>query len=242
MPEAQATEKSTPPYIPWKTLENFVDKMRQSALPGVIDNSLLHQMAGSLRSQFRSSLRFLGLTGSDDVVTKRFRDLVDAFGTENWKPTLSGILMDAYAPVVGDLNIKTGTASQLHERFKPFAGEGVARERSVRFYLAAMKEAGIPTSPHFNTGAKPAARRVERKAPKDADAAAAQPEDLPEADTGSHDDAEVHVPGVTHFQMPIPGKKPVKVSLPDNLAKEEWDAVIVMLQSYVALLLKKPKS
>lgn len=46
MKEKEATKKSIPPYLPYKTLHNFLDSMKV-AVPTRIDRSLMKSMAGA---------------------------------------------------------------------------------------------------------------------------------------------------------------------------------------------------
>ena len=76
-------------YVSFTSFENFVKGLKETAVPPVIDGSILTNMSGSAASQIKTALRFLVLTqvtGDKDHVTQRLRDLVEAHGNDDeWK-------------------------------------------------------------------------------------------------------------------------------------------------------------
>lgn len=150
MSENTNENKHLPPYMSFKTLNSFVDRLNSSTTPPVIDKSVLSNMSGSGRSALMSALRYLQLVDGEDVVQDSLRNLVKAYKTDTWKAVLYDTLKGPYNEIVKDLDLKTGTDAQLQKAFKINGGvEGHMQINAIRFYLSFLKEAGIPYSPHF---------------------------------------------------------------------------------------------
>lgn len=111
-------EKVTPAYIPFPTLTHFIERLKSTAIPEQIDNSLLMPMSGGMRGSVRSALRFLGLTDANDFVNTTFHDLIQAHGGESWPQVLGSVIDTAYAPVLNGLDVTRATPNQLNGRFK----------------------------------------------------------------------------------------------------------------------------
>lgn len=156
MPE---TDQLTPAYVPWSAFVAFIDRLSATALPPKIDFSLTHGMSGATQSHLRSAMRFLGLIDSNNVVTDSLRRLVKAYGKEDWASALSDVL-GAYNAVVDGVELDTGTATQLRDAFRINGKvDGQVGDKAIRFYLTALKSAGLTVSPHFDRrGTKTAGR------------------------------------------------------------------------------------
>ncbi len=143
------------PYIPFRTFRGFIEKLHQTAVPPTIDHSVLETMSGSMRGQLLSSLRFLNLLDLENTVLEPLKKIVKSYKTDSWSDTLSEIIFDAYMEVIGDVDLDTGTARQLHDAFRLRGNvDGQMLEKSVRFYLGALEICGTTFSPHFK-GKKP---------------------------------------------------------------------------------------
>lgn len=141
--------KPPAPYISWKTFTAFLDHVHEK-VPAKVDASVLRNLSGTTRSQLLSALRFLALIEPDGTVRKDLRELLNAHKTDVWKSDLGSFINEAYAPIVGDMNIEEATENMLRERFRKEGGvEGTTVDNAMRFYLAALKDAGIPYSPHL---------------------------------------------------------------------------------------------
>ena len=147
---AETEQKNLPPYVSYPTLRNFLETLSNTATPKHIDKSMMPTLSGATQSHLMSTLRALGLTKPDGESTPLLHSLVEAVGKDTWPAALGGCLANAYAPILGDLNISHATPKQLRDRFKDVGGaEGSMNERCIRFYLMAMKDAKIAISPHL---------------------------------------------------------------------------------------------
>jgi len=140
-----------PPYVPFKTFLSFIDRLKNTAIPPHIDRTVIPTMSSQIQSQLYSGLRFLRLIDGKEIATDKLRSLVKAYGTPEWKGTLSGVIGESYDNVWQDLDTDNATAGQLLEKFRVLGVEGQMLEKAVRFFLSAQDEAGMPYSPHFKT-------------------------------------------------------------------------------------------
>src|SRR5205809_1756962 len=149
---ADKTDDSlSPPYTPYGTLTNFIDTLSKRAVPDRIDRSIMPKMSGGAKKTLLSAMKFLKLVQPNGATTDLLRRAVKAFPhADQWKKMLAEILTAAYAPVVGKLPIGSASPKQLHDAFRENGGvEGQMLQKSVRFYLKAVKAAGLPLSPHL---------------------------------------------------------------------------------------------
>lgn len=142
--------KLAPAYVPLKTFKAFIETLSESVVPPRIDRGLLRNMSGVTQSQLLTSLRFLALIDDDNRTQPGLRSLCDAFGTEQWSAAINELILPPYKSITADIHLETDTSSALHTAFRTKGGaEGDTNLKSVRFYLKALEEAGIPYSPHF---------------------------------------------------------------------------------------------
>lgn len=142
-----ATERSsgrTPPYHGFSALSMFIRDLKAHGVPPRIDQGTMGAVPRTVRGQLMTGIRFLGLTTGTNEPTPLLRELVAAYETDRWVPTLGRMLRESY----GDLfkvDLATVTPVHLLDEFKQYgdASEEV-RRKCLTFFLAAAKEANIP--------------------------------------------------------------------------------------------------
>ena len=73
--------KRLPPYVSYRTFQNFIDGLQQEGIPARIDRSYWSdRLSGSTGIQLMSALRFLGLIDADGTPTNRLRLLASTRG------------------------------------------------------------------------------------------------------------------------------------------------------------------
>lgn len=144
---AKQTPARKPPYGSFKTSRSFVEKLKKTVVPDHIDRGMMTWMSGDSQTETLSGFRFLGLLGEQDSAEDALKSLVDSFGTDAWAATLGKVITTAYAAIIGDLKISTASAKMLSDKFRAAGVDGFMQARSIRFYLAALKEAEISYSP-----------------------------------------------------------------------------------------------
>ena len=225
-------KKAIAPYIPFLTLKNLVATLKSTTIPPVIDSSVLRSMSGSMRSQVMSALRFLNLIDENEKVQESLRRLVNSYETDTWKTVLGEVIAPAYVTIELEFDRASGTSSQINEAFRKIGNvEGQMAEKAIRFYLAALKEAEIPYSPHFVTrGARTSGRAAPRK-PKGSRKAEINDQD-------EQEDQDISDLDTARFRIPIPGKREVVITVPTDIDAEDWAMVKIMLDAYVQRLTK----
>lgn len=221
--------KQTPPYVPFKTFLRLIKSFKETAVPQRIDASVLGKFSWSDRNALLPALKFLQLTDKDDHRTPAFIDLVQAHETPEWKTKLKEIVLQKYDEIVKDLNIEDGaTRGQLEERFKG-AGPGVV-EKCIRFYLSAAKEAEVTLSKHLITRQQKSEKRMQRKKQ------AKEIETIEDESTDTGQFPNLEDLGFKEFELPVRGKEPVKIYIPDNLTQDDWTNVKKMMGPITAMI------
>ncbi len=229
MAKDNGNERASLPYGSWKTVRAFLGKLKTTAIPPRLDNSVMVGMSGSGKSEMRTAFRFLGLIDSADTVTEKLRELVQAYGTDMWTDMLSDRIHSAYSEVIGtDAEwLDNGTLSLLREKFKAASGmDGKMLDRATRFFLAALDDTGGTYSPHFKVrGARAAsmkrapAKRQSRKAP------------IPEPEERGPKAPE----GTVALPFSFPGRANAVVHIAADMTDAEWGMVDAYVRSYLKL-------
>jgi len=186
MNEKEETKKPVPPYLPYRTLVNFLDGLKV-AMPQRIDRSLMKSMSGAMQYQLMSALEYLGLISSDTgIPTEKLTRLVHSTGDEG-QQELKDILTSSYRFLFENgLDLDRATTDQLQEGFRKEGASGDTLRKCVTFFLKAARVAGLELSPHFKraytrrTGTPRAKRKINipQEQPKSSDQESA--ESIPE--------------------------------------------------------------
>src|ERR1700722_5664741 len=94
-------DRILPPYIPFKTFANFLQKLKDTVLPPRIDSSLLRSYPGSVARQLKGTLKYLGLIDETGNTQNNLTDLIKAYGTPQWKDQFGEFLSGAYTGIIG---------------------------------------------------------------------------------------------------------------------------------------------
>lgn len=163
---ADDPKRPAPPYIAFQTLKTLLQNMKVDGVPGRIDKTMLRNFSGAVASQLITALKFLGLTDGDGHPTPILRDLIHAYGTDDWPSALASVIKDAFAPIFA-LNLETATPGQFTEKFGTvFDGEGDTLRKAITFFVNAVREAKIPISNYIMKNKKPRAPSAKKRAPK----------------------------------------------------------------------------
>jgi hypothetical protein len=153
-------KKPVPPYVAYKTLNNFLERFKQG-LPGRIDRGLMGSMSGAAQSQVTTALRYLGMITEANHPTPIMKRYVTGQDEER-QTALLEMLMKAYPFIFeGGFDLKTATASMLREAFAAnTTATGETLGRCIAFLKDAALDAGVIVSPFIlqkktrNPGAK----------------------------------------------------------------------------------------
>ena len=195
-------------------------------------------MPGGLQRHMKTAMRFLGLIDPKDATTPRLKTLVESrrAGHEKWQADLKDLILNAYRPIIGDLDLEHATPGQLNEHFKSGGMDAAeVREKSIRFYLSALKEAGVKYSHFFEQrGAKTAGTRNGARAKKP------KPRAVSDEEQHSDDEDDEDLVGIeaTRWRIPVPGKATVTIVVPNDLDEEDWTMIDAMVRAWIARLVK----
>lgn len=140
--------KRVPPYLPFRTFNNFLAELDGGALPQRIDRTLLGKLSHSMQSQMLSAYRYLGLTTEDDKPTADLVRLLQTSGDAR-KEVWEKIVRRSY-PSLFRLGLENATTQEL---LRVFLKEGLrsqdANRKALNFFCLAARAAGIGISPHI---------------------------------------------------------------------------------------------
>jgi hypothetical protein len=138
-------------------LINFINKLRDTVVPGRIDPSIFGNASGSISYSIISALKFLKLIDDSGVPNDQFKALANA--SDEARPNiLKGIIEKGYPSLLKpDVDLTTMTAGQFDEHMRTEYGvSGSTVDKIAAFFIGACKMAGIPISTHL-TARKPVA-------------------------------------------------------------------------------------
>lgn len=230
-----------PPYTSYRSFQTLIKELRDyvrdhQVVPSVIDRSLLSKRSGSEQSALIATLKWFGLTDDHGKPTPLMHDFIEAEETET-RAIFKAMVEKSYSLITdGTFDLRRATTNQMSDRFRQYDISGSTLSKSISFFLAAAKEAGIWVSPLVKA---PADRTVSgaKKKPKPV-----TPTLMP---TNPLVTTEHHVaprfprpPNDSMVAIPIPiyGGTDGVIYLPGNMTGKQWANVIKMtefiLQNY----------
>lgn len=147
---ADKPTKHSPPYAAFASFVTFINKLRDTQIPGRIDPSVFGNASGSLSYSIISALKSLKLIGADGVPTAEFVTFVRASDEER-KPMMQTILKTGYPTLWSDgFDLATATAGQFDEHIRQeYDVKGSTVDKVATFFIAAAKYAEMPISSHL---------------------------------------------------------------------------------------------
>lgn len=177
MANEQTAELWRPPYPPFRTFTNFLERFRDKALPPRIDRSVVSNLSGAQQTQLMGALEALALISDNGMVTERLRELVRATADER-REIIASLLREHYDWVMR-LSEINATQQQLEEAFRERGLSGDTVRKAITFFMHAAQFAEVPVSANFKTS-RSAPRRVQRRTPKPNGGAQREPSGQPE--------------------------------------------------------------
>lgn len=230
--QTDAAPGKPPPYIPWKSFIGYLDALKKTTVPHTLDNTARPQtMAGGLWNQLVSALQFLGLVKANKEAEDSLSKLVKSHGTPEWKVAVKDFLLPPYKRIIGDLPIESATTGQLEKRFHENGRvDGQLLEKSIRFYLHALKDGGVKYSSYLgmrrDKGQSRKASANKRKKAKDG--APIENGQDPKKMQRQEQPDEMPPSGLIEQRLYFKGKPAGCIRVPENLSVE--DCVVIELQ------------
>jgi hypothetical protein len=142
------SRKHLPPYISYRTFENFIGRLQQQ-VPARIDRSYWGEtLSGSTGTQLMAALRFLNLVDPNGKPTNELKMLAASRG-EDRPAALKEITFEAYSFVLhSSLDLQNATYSQLEEVFHDnFQLTPDVCRKCIKFFISMASSAGTSLSP-----------------------------------------------------------------------------------------------
>jgi hypothetical protein len=149
------TKQVIPPYLSHKTFTNFIDGLR-AGVPARIDRSVMSSLSGTAQAHLLHALRYLNLINAEGIPDEKLGQLAAAQDTEKQK-LLREILTSAYPFVCSNssIDLERCTGKQIEEAFATTGASSETLRKSLAFFLATAKQAGMKLSPHMKRTRRP---------------------------------------------------------------------------------------
>jgi hypothetical protein len=148
MSENKEEKKITLPYLPYKTLLTFFEKLKVG-IPARIDRGVMSSFSGAAQASLFTALKYLQLINRDHIPTEKLTKIVLAEGEER-KKFIKEMIISSYPFLFKEgIDLKRITALQLQELFEKAGASGGTLRKSITFFMAAAKDATIELSPHL---------------------------------------------------------------------------------------------
>lgn len=140
-------KQSIPPYVPWRTFENYLDSLREfgTSLPNVIDRDSMQTYSGATQSWLLSALRSLNMIDEKGVPRPRLTQIVQA-SPDDRKP-LYRQLIEAEYLFLKEIDLRGATQRQLAGAFESTGATGDTVRKCMLFFIGMAKAAELPLSP-----------------------------------------------------------------------------------------------
>ena len=144
---AETTRYPCPPYATYSAFINFLNKLRDTQVPGRIDPSVFGNASGSISYSVIAALKSLKLIAADGTPVPDFVALVRA-SDDDRKPLLNDAMKSAYPTLSGGgFSLANATASQFDEHIRlNYEAKGSTVDKVASFFIAAAQYAEIPIS------------------------------------------------------------------------------------------------
>jgi hypothetical protein len=139
---------------------------------------------------------------------------------ESFNTVLADYIKEAYAFMAdGSIDLQRATGAMVEEKFRAYGLNGSTVIKTMAFFIAACKEAGIPISAHIKlpkAPRSPGAARLKKAVQTSANDVEDEEED------GVDDGIPDEMPGFVKIPIPLHGMQDGAVFLPDNMTAAQW--------------------
>jgi hypothetical protein len=151
---ANGDKKVIPPYLSHKTFNNFIEGLR-TGVPARIDRSVMSSLSGTAQAHLLYALRYLNLIDGEGTPSERLNQLATAQAADK-QGILKEILTSAYPFVCNSsIDLERCTGKQIEEAFATTGASSETLRKSLAFFLATAKQAGMKLSPHIKRTRRP---------------------------------------------------------------------------------------
>ena len=216
--EPRQERSASAPYVAFKTFKNFIKSLNENGIPSHVDKSVMNGLAGGTQSHLASALKFLGLVNDDQTPSSHLKNLVESYDTNDWSEILAALLRGSYADVTDGVDLENATPNQLDGCFDNQSA--VMIDKTVRFYLSALDDAGVEYSTHLKKR-KPKAKRKPRAASKAKD-------NKEEPDTSQDKPAETPS-GMIDYPIHFSKNRSGHIQVPKDITAEDCEMIELVI-------------
>ena len=151
---SQTVERRPPPYAPYRSWKNLIDKLRgKRPLPAPFDSGFWNSLglSGGMISVQRPTMVSLDLLDASYAPTDRLNQLLDVSGDDDAKSTYKEMLDIGYPGWEHKLDIERATGGQLTAYLNELGATGDTVPKCKSFFIGLAKDAGLDVSPHLNS-------------------------------------------------------------------------------------------
>lgn len=217
-----------PPYTSYRSFMKLMSELKEhEVVPAAIDRSYLSKRSGSEKSALIATLKWFELVDEVGIPTERLENFIAA-DEQKSKFLLKEMVESSYGAITdGTFNLRSATTSQLADQFRQYEISGSTLSKSVTFFLAAAKEAGIVVSPHAKAPPVTGGGNGKRKK-----AVVTPPVALLGTAPSAQEPSKPKPPreGMVAIPIPIFGGQDGVIYLPGQMTEKQWENVIKMTE------------
>jgi hypothetical protein len=144
-----AGDVATPPWLPFKTMLNFIEWLGEVGVPQRIGRDFWsRKLAGNIGPLVINALQFFALIDENAHATAALDEI--AQDPEKRKEFFSRKFRDLYGNILKTVNLERATRTQLAEEFsKVFGVRGSVQTKSVIFFVHLARYVGANVSNHI---------------------------------------------------------------------------------------------
>lgn len=198
------------PYVSYPTFKTFIGHLQDTIVPEQIDNTMMPQkMAGGTRYAVTSALKSLGLIDDQSNTTPKLKELVTAFNNKEWPAVVKTNILSAYNNITESFDLKSATRKQVEGMFEDASPQ--MKDKYIRFFLSANKDAGIEYSPHLKIRRRLPKKRPDTTTQKDGASGGKERKKL-QRDTHKNEKTPPDM-----FELPMPFASGSYIRVPRNI-------------------------
>jgi hypothetical protein len=218
------TKQPSFPYVSYPTFKTFIGHLHDTVVTDQIDNTMMPpKMSGGARYAVTSALKSLGLIDDQNNTTQKLKELVTAFNDKEWPEVVKTNILSVYSDIAKSFELKSATRKQVEGMFEDASPQ--MKDKYIRFFLSANKDAGIEYSPHLKIRRRLPKRRFDTATQKDR--ASSKERNKPPERLLKNDKAPPNM-----FDQPIPIASGSFIRVPRNITVNQ----VPLVQAAVAFI------
>ena len=153
MPSQQTVERKPPPYAPYRSWKNLIDKLRgKQPLPSPFDSGFWNSLglSGAMISVLRPTMVSLDLLDASHAPTDRLNRLLDA-SDEDKRSVCRDLMGVGFPEWEHKFDVDRVTSGELTTYLNEMGATGDTVPKCKSFFTGLAQDAGLTVSPHLAT-------------------------------------------------------------------------------------------